>query len=252
MELSREQPPSYVAHDPEELKLPSVPQQVIRSAPAPSDLTLPDLRTVLANLPDDSSVAASRIPTEQQVFRGERHGRRPEHRTLPMSNSNPYRPSAVEPAIISPSDTASVMSLDEPGRRSTSVVSLEDPDVRLAAEALSGLGNPGTFPVNAHINDELTVADLHRIRPLTTQSAHRQRNPDQSFDISVIRAQCARAGAAAGTAGRCAPLGRWDYQRLIVCLRNHQELFTPFRQIWCGRDRAQYRLPNGQYDDKRR
>lgn len=49
----------------------------------------------------------------------------------------------MESAVISPTDTASVMSMDERGHRSTSVVSLEDPDVRLAAEALSGLGNSG-------------------------------------------------------------------------------------------------------------
>jgi hypothetical protein len=40
-------------------------------------------------------------------------------------------------------DRASVASGDE-RRREMSVVSMEDPDVRLAAEALSGLGNPGT------------------------------------------------------------------------------------------------------------
>jgi hypothetical protein len=44
----------------------------------------------------------------------------------------------------SPMDTASVRSVQEDGvsRRETSV-SMDDPDVRLAAEALSGLGNPG-------------------------------------------------------------------------------------------------------------
>jgi hypothetical protein len=46
--------------------------------------------------------------------------------------------------IGSPMDTASVWSAqDEKARRETSV-SMDDPDVRLAAEALSGLGNPGT------------------------------------------------------------------------------------------------------------
>lgn len=45
--------------------------------------------------------------------------------------------------IGSPMDTASVWSAqDEKARRETSV-SIDDPDVRLAAEALSGLGNPG-------------------------------------------------------------------------------------------------------------
>ena len=50
----------------------------------------------------------------------------------------------MDSAIRSPSDTASIMSFEGQPKRSTSVVSLEDPDVRLAAEALSGLGNPGS------------------------------------------------------------------------------------------------------------
>jgi hypothetical protein len=42
-------------------------------------------------------------------------------------------------------ETGSVMSAQDGGerRRETSVLSVDDPDVRLAAEALSGLGNPG-------------------------------------------------------------------------------------------------------------
>jgi hypothetical protein len=39
-------------------------------------------------------------------------------------------------------DRYSVVSGDD-RRRETSVLSVDDPDVRLAAEALSGLGNPG-------------------------------------------------------------------------------------------------------------
>lgn len=47
--------------------------------------------------------------------------------------------------VGSPMDTTSVMSAqdDAARRREMSVVSVDDPDVRLAAEALSGLGNPG-------------------------------------------------------------------------------------------------------------
>jgi len=135
MELSCEQPPAYVSHDPEELKLPSVPQQSIRSGPHKSDVTLPNLQTVLANLPERPD-----IPPTASSQQSRSH--------LPQPDINAHgSQSAIRPsrgsAIITPSDTASVTSLDEPGRRSTSVVSLEDPDVRLAAEALSGLGNPG-------------------------------------------------------------------------------------------------------------
>jgi hypothetical protein len=39
-------------------------------------------------------------------------------------------------------DRCSVVS-GEDRRRETSILSVDDPDVRLAAEALSGLGNPG-------------------------------------------------------------------------------------------------------------
>jgi hypothetical protein len=45
---------------------------------------------------------------------------------------------------MSPSETGSVMSLDEKSARPISV-SMDDPDVRTAAEALSGLGNPGIY-----------------------------------------------------------------------------------------------------------
>lgn len=44
--------------------------------------------------------------------------------------------------MASPLESASVISLEERNGRATSVLSMEDPDVRLAAEALSGLGNP--------------------------------------------------------------------------------------------------------------
>lgn len=46
-------------------------------------------------------------------------------------------------AMASPSETGSLHGEEDRGRRAKSIVSMEDPDVRLAAEALSGLGNPG-------------------------------------------------------------------------------------------------------------
>lgn len=51
----------------------------------------------------------------------------------------------VEPAMTSPSEVGSAMSMEERGMRSTSVVSIDDPDVRIAAEALSGLGKLGRW-----------------------------------------------------------------------------------------------------------
>jgi len=136
MELSCEQPPAYVSHDPDELKLPSVPRQNIRPAPQKSDITLPNLQTVLAGLPQRPDVP----PTTSSSQYGGTHTRQSDSGTSGVQGT--FRPSNGS-VIISPSDTASVVSLDEPSQRSTSVVSLEDPDVRLAAEALSGLGNPG-------------------------------------------------------------------------------------------------------------
>jgi hypothetical protein len=49
----------------------------------------------------------------------------------------------MDMAMASPSEAGSIRSEEERGRRAKSIISMEDPDVRLAAEALSGLGNPG-------------------------------------------------------------------------------------------------------------
>ncbi|KAF7846038.1 hypothetical protein BT93_L5499 [Corymbia citriodora subsp. variegata] len=69
--------------------------------------------------------------------------------------------SSMESAIVSPSDTGSVMSMDDHRTyRSTSVVSLEDPDVRLAAEALSGLGNSDPSHRTASQHDQAPILEL--------------------------------------------------------------------------------------------
>jgi hypothetical protein len=60
----------------------------------------------------------------------------PNHATFPRAPESLPRED-----MGSPMDTASVRS-ENTNRRETSV-SMDDPDVRLAAEALSGLGNPG-------------------------------------------------------------------------------------------------------------
>lgn len=51
---------------------------------------------------------------------------------------------STESVVMSPSESGSVMSLDEKSARPTSV-SMDDPDERMAAEALFGLGNPGIY-----------------------------------------------------------------------------------------------------------
>lgn len=148
MELQRERPPPYQSHNPDNLALPSVPNSDLAGYRSPSsDITLPDLRSALGDLPTKTvqpnvllSAAAvqqaSRPPYDSSLQGGDR--------TLPLPDISPRSVagrSSIE-SIISPSDTASVMSIEEQSQRSTSV-SLEDPDVRLAAEALSGLGKSG-------------------------------------------------------------------------------------------------------------
>lgn len=147
MELSREQPPAYVSHNPEDLKLPSVPQQDLKPAHAKVDLTLPNLQSVLANLPEQPSDVRQHSYGLHHASRSDINSQASD-RTYTRTNG-PFRPSQ-ETAIISPSDTMSIASADGINASSTSVVSLEDPDVRLAAEALSGLGNPGRSTDYAH------------------------------------------------------------------------------------------------------
>lgn len=147
MELSREEPPRYVAHDPDQIKLPSVPTQEIRIRQSPSELTLPNLQSVLAGLPERPDYAAS-VQSHHSRHSNEFPPLRPESRSFRRPSQADTQASFganAEAAVISPSDTGSVMSCEGHGRRSTSIVSLEDPDVRLAAEALSGLGNPGEY-----------------------------------------------------------------------------------------------------------
>jgi transcriptional repressor OPI1 len=67
-------------------------------------------------------------------------------RSLPRIDPGPQydlsEPRGLEAAVASPSEGGSAMSVDSASVRSPSV-SMDDPDVRAAAEALSGLGNPG-------------------------------------------------------------------------------------------------------------
>lgn len=155
MELTREHPPAYVSHDPDDLKLPSVPQQDVHSSRSPSNVTLPHFDSILAGLPSTETHS----PRTQSTFSPQYPPQNDRNvssasvgsfRTYPQSASSPHANgtyhTAMDSTVASQSDAASVMSFEGHGRRSTSIVSLEDPDVRLAAEALSGLGNPGTAP----------------------------------------------------------------------------------------------------------
>ncbi|KAH0331673.1 transcription factor Opi1, partial [Aureobasidium melanogenum] len=125
MESQRQAPPGYAyEHHPDNLKLPSVPTQDLYSNHAPADITLPDLKSVLADLPSKT--------VHPNVL-------------LNAAAARDMDPQVSIPRTSIESDAASNMSIEDGTQRSTSV-SMDDPDVRLAAEALSGLGNPDFAP----------------------------------------------------------------------------------------------------------
>ncbi|OAL00083.1 Opi1-domain-containing protein [Phaeosphaeriaceae sp. SRC1lsM3a] len=124
----RPPPPAYAQHEPESFHLPSVPTHLPQTPlsngrlPGIKSLDLPDATRSARHTPHNS--------IELPALHSATFPRVPE--ALPRLPED----------IGSPMDTASVWSAqDEKARRETSV-SMDDPDVRLAAEALSGLGNP--------------------------------------------------------------------------------------------------------------
>jgi hypothetical protein len=130
--MPQEEPPSYShaqSHDPNVLTLPSIPSADPQTVPAPThhERTLPPLPLA---------------PAESRY--------RPEEPLTAWPSSNPltayYKPG---PSQLSPK-TGPAMGMDSPsrtdvdtvdsrGRRGGSVLSIDDPDVRLAAEALGDL-----------------------------------------------------------------------------------------------------------------
>lgn len=140
MELYKERPPEYVSHNPDAITLPSVPQHDFGQPVIHADVTLPDLKTVL------SSPAFQRAsPPSNFVLHGSPAAT--SVRSLPpidaINGPHGSTGKSAESAVLSPSEEGSTIGAEEPGIRSTSAVSMDDPDVRIAAEALSGLGNPG-------------------------------------------------------------------------------------------------------------
>lgn len=138
----RPPPPAYTQHEPESFHLPSVPTHLPNRdsqngrLPGIKALDLPE--TTTRHTPRNSVELSPRSQLE-----GSQWG------MLPSLNSAtfPRVPDGMpREEIGSPMDTASVRSTqdDAASRRETSV-SMDDPDVRLAAEALSGLGNPGMY-----------------------------------------------------------------------------------------------------------
>lgn len=133
------QPPAYTQHDPNTLNLPSVPTH---SLPPLRSLDLGD-----AHHPSHPDRATIELSPKSRSDAQWGH--------LPPLTSATF-PRAPDGDIGSPMDTSSVVSAGDDAaghRRETSVLSVDDPDVRLAAEALSGLGNPGRcfFFRNMHI-----------------------------------------------------------------------------------------------------
>ncbi|CAO2647310.1 Nn.00g082320.m01.CDS01 [Neocucurbitaria sp. VM-36] len=135
----RPPPPAYAQHEPESFHLPSVPTHVPNAQsnngrlPGIKSLDLPE--TTARHTPRNSIELSPRSQYDGPHWAG-----------LSSLNSAtfPKVPDGLPREDIgSPMDTASVRSTQDDGgaRRETSV-SMDDPDVRLAAEALSGLGNP--------------------------------------------------------------------------------------------------------------
>lgn len=144
-EQQRPPPPAYAQHEPESFHLPSVPthlphtqQQSNGRLPPIKSLDLPEATPSARHTPRNSIELSPRSQFDGSQWGGQ----------LPSLHSAtfPRVPDSLprmSEDVGSPMDTASVWSAqDENARRATSV-SMDDPDVRLAAEALSGLGNPG-------------------------------------------------------------------------------------------------------------
>lgn len=147
LQQERQPPPAYeyTQHEPESLNLPAVPTH----APAQSNGHLPGIRSL--NLPEAGSSPRSHnsyaeVSPKTRIDSSSQWG------TLPAPNGLSYARAleaiprtSADVEMGSPMDTTSVISTqdDIARRRETSIASIEDPDVRIAAEALSGLGNPG-------------------------------------------------------------------------------------------------------------
>lgn len=140
MERYQERPPTYVSHSPEAITLPPVPQHDFTHPHAQPDLKLPDLKTVLSS-PDFRS-------PNRRISNSQSSPIATSVRSLPpidaFNAQHAARGPSVESAVMSPNKSRSVIGAEDSGTlRSTTTVSMDDPDVRMAAEALSGLGNPG-------------------------------------------------------------------------------------------------------------
>ncbi|KAL6706221.1 transcriptional regulator opi1 [Coniothyrium glycines] len=135
----RPPPPAYAQHEPDSFHLPSVPTHV--PARPRDNARLPGIRSL--DLPNAKTRHTPRNSIEsspRSQLDASQWGLLPSLNGAALARG----PEDAPPVDMgSPMDTASVRSFQDGsvGRRETSV-SIDDPDVRLAAEALSGLGNP--------------------------------------------------------------------------------------------------------------
>ncbi|KAI9654788.1 MAG: hypothetical protein M1821_005782 [Bathelium mastoideum] len=150
MELEGDKPPSYSSHDPNTLDLPSVPQRLLTNP----DASALDFRNAQASLQDGSNIAILNAAYHPDAFKGPLPA---EHHYSPsLSSRTAVGHHHPAPDAMSP---RSMMSLDDVPARAPSV-SMDDPDVRIAAEALSGLGNPDMMrsPSSQHTRGSANIA----------------------------------------------------------------------------------------------
>lgn len=137
MEVQRERPPAY-GQEPDTLNLPSVPTHDLSPPTTHAALHLPELRSL--GLPD------LHLNQSQSQTSAEKRSAKWQKGLLPVT-AFPSVPSgalrqSVEMPLYSPKSDIG-MSLDEHVNRAQSVMSMDDAETRAAAEALSGLRNPG-------------------------------------------------------------------------------------------------------------
>jgi hypothetical protein len=180
MEQERRPPPAYAQHEHEYLHLPSVPTH--NPSHSRDNDRLPGIRSLA--LPDASATVSARIhrppgsielSPRSQADQSQWSSLPPlGHATFPRVPERIPRTSN-DTEMGSPMDTASVKSAQEENgwRRDTSVLSVDDPDVRLAAEALSGLGNPGASSVSTNSDKAVGLQlTLYRLRPFSRHSLY--------------------------------------------------------------------------------
>ncbi|KAK5120808.1 hypothetical protein LTR85_005875 [Meristemomyces frigidus] len=138
MESQRTISPDYTSTNPESVRLPDVPQHQPLQPHPHSDVTLPNLRTVLSPEYQQASSPQSSFIVPASPAASHRSSR-PRDRQAQVNGTR----RSADLAVASPSDAGSHMGVDNTSRRTASVLSIEDADIRDAAEALAELGRPG-------------------------------------------------------------------------------------------------------------